>query len=51
LGANLARMEARVMFHELVKRFEVIEPAGDKQRLRSNFINGIKHLPVRVKPV
>jgi cytochrome P450 len=43
-------MEARVMFDEIVKRFGAIEPAGDVQRLRSNFINGIKHLPVRVKP-
>ena len=50
LGANLARMEARVMFDEIVKRFGAVEPAGDVQRLRSNFINGIKHLPVRVKP-
>ena len=50
LGANLARMEARVMFRELIERFELIEPAGDCQRLRSNFINGIKHLPVRVTP-
>jgi cholest-4-en-3-one 26-monooxygenase len=51
LGANLARMEARVMFREIIERFEIIEPAGDVARLRSNFINGIKHLPVRVKPV
>ncbi len=50
LGANLARMEARVMFDEIVKRFEIIEPTGPAERLRSNFINGIKHLPVRVKP-
>jgi cholest-4-en-3-one 26-monooxygenase len=50
LGANLARMEARVMFDEIIKRFSVIEPTGPAQRLRSNFINGIKHLPVRVKP-
>ncbi len=50
LGANLARMEARVMFREILHRFELIEPTGDVQRLRSNFINGIKHLPVRVKP-
>jgi cholest-4-en-3-one 26-monooxygenase len=50
LGANLARMEARVMFDEIVKRFGTIEATGPTQRLRSNFINGIKHLPVRVKP-
>jgi cholest-4-en-3-one 26-monooxygenase len=50
LGANLARMEARVMFDEIIKRFEIVEPAGPAERLRSNFINGIKHLPVRVKP-
>lgn len=48
LGANLARIEIRLMFEELVKRVRAIEPAGDVDRLRSNFINGIKRLPVTV---
>jgi cytochrome P450 len=48
LGAPLARLEMRVMFEELLPRIERIEPAGEVSRLRSNFINGIKHMPVRV---
>lgn len=46
LGANLARLEINVMFEELVRRLPVVRQAGPAQRLRSNFINGIKHLPV-----
>ena len=46
LGSWLARMEIRVLFEELVKRVPRIEPAGELDRLRSNFIAGIKHLPV-----
>jgi cholest-4-en-3-one 26-monooxygenase len=46
LGASLARMEIRVLFEELVKRAPKVEPAGELDRLRSNFIAGIKHLPV-----
>jgi cytochrome P450 len=48
LGAPLARLEMRVMFEELLPRIERIESAGEVSRLRSNFINGIKHMPVRV---
>jgi cholest-4-en-3-one 26-monooxygenase len=47
LGANLARLEARIMFEELLNRLPPMELAGPVQRLRSNFINGIKHMPVR----
>jgi cholest-4-en-3-one 26-monooxygenase len=50
LGANLARLEIRIMFEELLRRFPDIQPAGPHQRLRSNFINGIKHLPVVMNP-
>jgi cholest-4-en-3-one 26-monooxygenase len=46
LGANLARMEIRVMFEELLRRAPDMELNGPVQRLRSNFINGIKHMPV-----
>lgn len=48
LGASLARLEARVMFEELFARMPDLEPAGPVRRLGSNFINGIKALPVRV---
>ncbi len=47
LGASLARLEARVMFEELLTRMPTLEPAGAVRRLGSNFINGIKGLPVR----
>jgi cholest-4-en-3-one 26-monooxygenase len=50
LGANLARLEIRVMFEELLRRIPDFKLDGDVQRLRSNFINGIKHLPVAFAP-
>jgi cholest-4-en-3-one 26-monooxygenase len=50
LGANLARLEIRIMFEELPKRLPDIEQAGEPARLRSNFISGIKHLPVSFAP-
>jgi len=50
LGASLARLEIRVMFEELLRRLPDIELAGPVSRLRSNFISGIKHIPVRFTP-
>ncbi|MBP1687974.1 MAG: cytochrome family protein [Deltaproteobacteria bacterium] len=50
LGSNLARLEIRVMFEELLRRLPDIELAGPVARLRSNFINGIKHMPVKFTP-
>lgn len=47
LGAHLARLEVRVYLEELLGRVERIELAGEPQRLRSNFTNGLRHLPVR----
>ncbi len=51
LGANLARLEIRVMFEELLARLPDIELDGEPERLRSYFINGIKRMPVRFTPV
>ena len=48
LGAALARLEVRVVFEELLSRISGFELTGPPDRLRSNFISGIKHLPVRV---
>lgn len=48
LGAWLARMEVRLVFEELMKRVDRFELDGPIDHLRSNFIAGIKHLPVRV---
>ena len=50
LGANLARLEIRVIFEEILRRLPDIELAGKPERLRSYFINGIKRMPVRFTP-
>jgi len=48
LGAHLARLEVRIAFEETLGRVDEIELTGPPERLRSNFFNGIKRLPVRV---
>ena len=48
LGAAFARLELRVLIEELIRSTDSIELAGPVERLRSNFHNGIKHLPVRL---
>jgi cytochrome P450 len=45
LGAHLARREITVMYRELFRHLPDIRATGEPDRLRSNFINGIKHLP------
>jgi len=50
LGANLARLEMRVMLEELMRRLPDLQPAGPVERLRSNLVAGIKHLPVTFTP-
>lgn len=50
LGAQLARLEMRLLFEELTARVPRVGALGPPERLRSNFINGIKHLPVRLIP-
>jgi cholest-4-en-3-one 26-monooxygenase len=50
LGNNLARMELRIMFEELLNRIPDIELTGPVRRLRSNFINGYKSMPVKFTP-
>jgi cytochrome P450 len=48
LGAHLARLETRILFEQLLPRLSSIELAGPVDRIRSNFVNGIKRMPVRV---
>ncbi|MEB2346270.1 MAG: cytochrome P450 [Deltaproteobacteria bacterium] len=49
LGANLARLELRVIFAELAARLEAIELAGPVERMRSSFLGGVKRMPIRYR--
>ncbi len=49
LGAHLARLELRTLFETLADRVPDLRLAGPVRRLRSNFINGIKEMPVRLR--
>lgn len=46
LGVHLARLEGRVFFEELLRRFPRIEQIGEARRIRSNLNNGLKSLPI-----
>lgn len=50
LGSKLARLEIQILLEELTKRVVRMESLGAPSFLRSNSINGIKHLPVRLHP-
>jgi len=50
LGVSLARLEMRILFEELLVQVDHFEQVAPAERLRSNFINGIKHLQVRAIP-
>jgi cytochrome P450 len=49
LGEHLARMELRVLLEELRTVLPRLEVNGDAVRIRSNFTNGLKKLPIRVR--
>ena len=50
LGANLARSEIRAMIRQVVERMPNLELNGEVRRMQSDFINGIKSMPVRFTP-
>ncbi|MGH2728170.1 MAG: cytochrome P450, partial [Actinomycetota bacterium] len=50
LGFSLAEMEIKIMFEELLARLPDMALAGPVERLASNFVNGIKHMPVKFSP-
>jgi cholest-4-en-3-one 26-monooxygenase len=50
IGAHLARLEMRVMIEQVMRRMPDIGLAGAPERLRSNFVAGIKHMPIRFTP-
>jgi len=50
LGASLARAEIKATMRQVVERLPDIELAGPVNRLHSDFVNGIKTMPVRFTP-
>jgi cytochrome P450 len=48
LGNALARIEMRIMFEDLISRIDRVELTGEIDYLRSNFVHGIKRMPVKV---
>ena len=50
MGNRLAEMQLRVLWEEILKRFENVEVVGPEQRVHSNFVRGYTELPVVVHP-
>jgi cholest-4-en-3-one 26-monooxygenase len=50
LGANLARLEIKWMLREMLRRYPNPSLSGEVKRMRSDFINGIKYMPVALNP-
>jgi cytochrome P450 len=49
LGAHLARLELQAVYRELAARLDEIELTGPVERLRSSFLGGVKHVPIRYR--
>jgi cholest-4-en-3-one 26-monooxygenase len=50
LGASLARLEIKIVLGALARRVSRFELAGTPRRIRSNFTNGLRDLPIRIYP-
>lgn len=51
LGAHLGRLQLRVLWEEVMKRFSRVEVTAQPTRVRSNFVRGYSRLPVRLHPL
>ena len=51
MGNRLAEMQLRVLWEEILARFERVEVVGDPERVHSNFVMGYKKLPVILHPI
>ncbi len=48
VGNRLAELQLKILWEELLRRFKVIEVVGEPTRVRSSFVRGFSHLPVRI---
>lgn len=51
MGNRVAELQLRILWEEILKRFDRVEVVGEPERLRSNFVMGITKLPVRLHPL
>ncbi len=51
MGNRLAEMQLRVLWEEIMQRFDRVEVVGEPERIKSNFVRGYSSLPVRVIPL
>jgi len=50
MGNRLAEMQLRILWEEIMQRFEFIEVTGEPERVYSSFVKGYSSLPVRLHP-
>ncbi|HWA92443.1 MAG TPA: cytochrome P450 [Rhizomicrobium sp.] len=50
VGNRLAEMQLRIVWEEILRRFQKIEVMGEPERIYSNFVKGYATLPVRIAP-
>ena len=48
VGMRLAELQLRIVWEEMLKRFDRIEVVGEPKRVYSSFVRGIEQLPVRI---
>jgi cytochrome P450 len=51
MGNRLAEMQLRIVWEEIMRRFQTVELVGDPVRVKSNFVLGYADLPVQVRPL
>ncbi|MDB5481862.1 MAG: cytochrome, partial [Caulobacteraceae bacterium] len=48
VGNRLAEMQLRIVWEEILKRWDFVEVVGEPRRVRSSFVKGYETLPVRI---
>ncbi len=49
IGQHLAKIELRIMFETLLPRLEAVHLAGDTKFIQTNFVGGLKNMPVELE--